>query len=120
MQVQDVSSVSASACQRETSSSVLAGSAPREPSPDAPLSQWAAFCAHPLVHPHACKLAYQEEWRKSLCDSHPRGAALGAALEAFEHDVHSITQRWPNLSRELNQGLTRRLAEVEKPYACNF
>jgi hypothetical protein len=72
------------------------------PQPDAPLDAWRAFCQHDLVRPHASKLAYAQEWKASLQESHPDGGPLDAALAAVDEDCAKIAERWPGIRPALS------------------
>lgn len=54
--------------------------------------------SNPATYPHVCKWALRQEWRQSLLDSHPAGAARDKALDAFDQDIDAIEAR---LARQL-------------------
>mmetsp|Transcript_7177 Transcript_7177/g.18412 ORF Transcript_7177/g.18412 Transcript_7177/m.18412 type:complete len:237 (+) Transcript_7177:94-804(+) len=56
-------------------------------------AQAAAFLLHPSVRKHLVKLVHGREWRQSLRESHPEGAALDAYLETHDRGTALIARR---------------------------
>lgn len=57
----------------------------------------------PAVRQHVLKLAYADEWRRSLVESHPPGAALDAVLAKHVAEVATIRQALAKYAAPLEQ-----------------
>lgn len=61
------------------------------------------FLMQPAVRQHVLKLAYADEWRRSLVESHPPGAALDAVLAKHVAEVATIRQALAKYAAPLEQ-----------------